>query len=95
MDCFSSPHRRSARVAIVTLMLRRGVTAGQVTEVREGAGSYGPGTLRPASCRLSPRRQACIYLGMATSKEFSLADAISLLTRTSRSLRRAVAWSSR
>jgi len=33
---FSSPHRRSARVAIVTLMLRRGVTAGQVTEVRGG-----------------------------------------------------------
>lgn len=33
-------------------------------------------------CRLSPKRQACIYVDMATSEEFSLADAISVLSRT-------------
>jgi hypothetical protein len=32
--------------------------------------------------RLSPSRQACIYVGMATLTEFSVAEAIAVLTRT-------------
>ena len=42
-----------------------------------------PGT--PASDRpgrLSPKRQACIYLGMANLTQFSLAEAVAVLTRT-------------
>jgi hypothetical protein len=36
----------------------------------------------PALGRLSPTRQACIYVGMANLTEFSLAEAIAVLTRT-------------
>jgi hypothetical protein len=38
------------------------------------------GTVR--SHRLSPKHHTCIYLGMANLKEFSLAEAIAVLTRT-------------
>src|ERR1700687_1435949 len=31
---------------------------------------------------LSPKRQACIYVGMANLTEFSLAEAVAVLTRT-------------
>ena len=36
----------------------------------------------PPLRRLNPQLQACIYVGMATLKEFSLAEAIAVLTRT-------------
>jgi len=32
--------------------------------------------------RLTPKRQECIYVGMTSVKEFSLADAVAVLTRT-------------
>ncbi len=36
----------------------------------------------PLVRRLSPKRQACIYVGMANLTEFQLAEAIAVLTRT-------------
>src|ERR1700686_4472504 len=40
------------------------------------------GWMITAHRRLSPKRQACIYVGMANLTEFSLHEAIAVLTRT-------------